>query len=143
MTFQDVTHPEDLGKDLQRVYQVLADEIQTYSMEKRYIKKDGSILYVELTVSLVRDVNGKPDYFISAVEDLSELHQSYEKLKAAMGAIKTISGIVPLCAWCGKSIQNEDGEWVRLETYFEDNTDGVISHGMCPSCSEKMKMGIS
>jgi len=52
-TFQDITHPDDLNADLKYVRQVLAGEIQTYSMEKRYLKKNGSLVWVNLTVSLV------------------------------------------------------------------------------------------
>ena len=57
-TFQDITHPEDLEKDLGYVRRLLAGEIETYSMEKRYFKKDGSIVWINLTVSLVREAGG-------------------------------------------------------------------------------------
>jgi two-component system cell cycle sensor histidine kinase/response regulator CckA len=72
MTFQDITHPEDLETDLDHVRQVLADEIKTYSMEKRYIRKDGAVVWVNLTVSLMRDTSGEPAFFVSVVEDISE-----------------------------------------------------------------------
>lgn len=71
-TFQDITHPDDLDTDLEYVRQVLADEIKTYSMEKRYFKKNGKVVWINLTVSLLRDDNGKPRYFIAVVEDISE-----------------------------------------------------------------------
>ena len=71
-TFQEVTHPDDLNNDLELVHQVLANEREKYSMEKRYIRKDGSSIWVNLTVSLVRDPQGQPDYFISVAEDISE-----------------------------------------------------------------------
>ncbi|MCC5647162.1 PAS domain S-box protein [Nostoc sp. CHAB 5824] len=72
LTFQDITHPDDLNADLKYVDQILADNIQTYSMEKRYFCKDSSIVWVNLTVSLMRESSGKPKYFISVVEDISE-----------------------------------------------------------------------
>lgn len=72
MTFQDVTHPDDLDADLQYVQKMLNMEIDTYSMEKRYFRKDGNIVWVNLTVSLVWEEEGeKPAYFISVVEDIS------------------------------------------------------------------------
>lgn len=129
LTFQDITHPDDLDADLQLLKRTLSGEINTYTMEKRYIRKDGTTVSAQLTVSLVRDSQGKPDYFVSAVADISALKQ-------AMSTIKTISGIVPLCAWCGNSIRTERGEWVRVEKYFEENTNAEISHGMCPKCRE-------
>ena len=72
MTFQDITHPDDLDADLGQVRRVLAGEIPTYSMEKRYVRKDGSLVWIDLTVSLVRRASGDPDYFISVVEDITE-----------------------------------------------------------------------
>ena len=71
-TFQDITHPDDLDTDLERVRQMLAGEIQTYQMEKRYIHRSGSIVWVLLSVSLVRDSAGCPLYFISQIQDINE-----------------------------------------------------------------------
>jgi PAS domain S-box-containing protein/putative nucleotidyltransferase with HDIG domain len=81
-TFQDITHPDDLETDLLYVRQVLADEIKTYSMEKRYIRKNGSIVWINLTVSLVRDADGKPGYFISVVEDIVQRKMAEKQLTA-------------------------------------------------------------
>ncbi|BAU14681.1 multi-sensor signal transduction histidine kinase [Leptolyngbya sp. NIES-3755] len=72
LTFQDITHPDDLDLDLNYVQQMLAGKIQTYSMEKRYICKDRSIVWINLTVSLVREPNGSPKYFISVIEDIDD-----------------------------------------------------------------------
>ena len=71
-TFQDITHPEDLAADLAYVRQLLAGEIATYSMEKRYLRQDGSMVWINLTVSLVKSKAGKPEYFISVIEDISD-----------------------------------------------------------------------
>ncbi len=72
MSFADITHPEDLQSDLEFVRQMLANERQQYGMEKRYIRKDGSTIWLNLTVSLLRDPGGLPKHFISVVEDISE-----------------------------------------------------------------------
>jgi PAS domain S-box-containing protein len=71
-TFQEITHPDDLEVDLAYAQQLLAGEIQTYSMEKRYIRKDGSLIWIYLTASLVRKSEGTPDYFIAVVQDISD-----------------------------------------------------------------------
>ncbi len=88
-TFQAITHPDDLESDLEYVREVLADEIKTYSMEKRYLRKDGSQVWTNLTVSLNRDTSGVPQYFISVVEDISyrkiaedALRQSEDKFRS-------------------------------------------------------------
>ena len=70
---QDLTHPEDLAVDLQHVSKLLAGEQETYTLDKRYIRKDGTIVWAKLTVSLVRDESsGVPLYFVWIVEDVSE-----------------------------------------------------------------------
>jgi PAS domain S-box-containing protein len=71
-TFQEITHPDDLGADMEFVRRMLAGEIETYQMEKRYFHKDGRVVWVLLTVSLVRDAGGHPLHFISQIQDLTE-----------------------------------------------------------------------
>ena len=75
LTFQEITHPEDLEADLASVKQILAGEIHTYSMEKRYVRKDGSIVWINLTRSLVRKPSGEPKYFVAFIEDITERKQ--------------------------------------------------------------------
>src|SRR5579862_7280921 len=70
--FGDITHPADLEKDWSQARRLLAGEIDSYAMDKRYIRKDGSVVWVMLTVSLMRDPAGAPQYFISVVDDISE-----------------------------------------------------------------------
>jgi two-component system cell cycle sensor histidine kinase/response regulator CckA len=70
LTFQDITHPDDVEMDLDQVRRMLAGEISTYSMEKRYRRKDGAFIWANLSVSLVRGDCGGPLYFISVVEDI-------------------------------------------------------------------------
>ncbi len=72
MTFQEITHPEDLESDLSRVNDLLQGKLNTYQIEKRYIRKDGSLVWGLLTVALVRKHDASPDYFVSVVEDISE-----------------------------------------------------------------------
>ena len=66
-SFQDITHPDDLDSDLNYVERVIAGRMETYSVEKRYFRKDGSIVWVHLTVSLIREPSGESAYFISVV----------------------------------------------------------------------------
>lgn len=80
-TFQDITHLDDLNADLGQVRRMLAGELQTYSMEKRYIRKEGRIVWINLTVSLVRAPDGAPDYFISVIEDVDARHRAEGRLR--------------------------------------------------------------
>jgi diguanylate cyclase (GGDEF)-like protein/PAS domain S-box-containing protein len=72
MTFQDITHPEDLDADMAQLEQTLAGARAGYQMEKRYLRPDGSVVWALLSVSLVRDAGGEPLHFISQVLDISE-----------------------------------------------------------------------
>ena len=77
-TFQDITYPPDLDADLAYARQLLAGEIATYSMEKRYVRRDGSLVWINLTGSLVRDAAGAPSYFIAIVEDITARKRAEE-----------------------------------------------------------------
>lgn len=70
--FQDITHPDDLDTDIAFVNQMLEQKIDKYTIKKRYFHKDGSIIWAQLTVRLVLTEDGKPEYFISVIEDLSD-----------------------------------------------------------------------
>jgi PAS domain S-box-containing protein len=70
LRFQDITHPEHLDSDLVQMRRVLAGAIDSYSLEKQYLRKGGEPVWVNLTVALVRKADGTPDYFISVVEDI-------------------------------------------------------------------------
>ncbi|HEY9637096.1 MAG TPA: PAS domain S-box protein [Coleofasciculaceae cyanobacterium] len=80
-TFHEITYPEDLDSDLEYVRHVLASKIQTYSLEKRYIRKNDSLVWINLTVSLVRTQEGEPNYFISVIEDISKRKQAEAEIQ--------------------------------------------------------------
>ncbi|QHS54673.1 PAS domain S-box protein [Mucilaginibacter sp. 14171R-50] len=80
-TFQEITHPEDLEADLALLQKTLSGEIRTYNLEKRYIKKDGSFIWILLFVALVRDKTGEPLYFVSQIKDITERKKAESQLK--------------------------------------------------------------
>ena len=80
LTFSDITHAEDRKADWDKAQALLRGEITTYSMEKRYFHKNGAIIWVNLTASLVRHPDGSPNYFISVIEDIRERKQAEEVL---------------------------------------------------------------
>ncbi len=80
-TIQNITHPDDLGADQKYVRSLLADEIETYSLEKRYLRKNGEAVWVEITASLVRTpqsdtvagcMSVRPKYLLCVVQDISD-----------------------------------------------------------------------
>lgn len=81
MTFGEFTHPDDLQKDLDLYQQVLDRKIDHYEMEKRYIHKDGHVIWGYLTVSVIRDKQGNILSALGMVQDITERKELYEKLQ--------------------------------------------------------------
>jgi PAS domain S-box-containing protein len=71
-TFQDITHPDDLAIDLRQAGELLAGKINNYKLEKRYFHKDGSVVWILLSGTLVRDLDGEPLHFVAQVEDITD-----------------------------------------------------------------------
>lgn len=95
LSFQDLTHPDDLDLDLGRVRQLMEGACSHYTLEKRYLRPDGSTVWANLTVRLVRQ-DGVPQHFISVVEDISArreaeqaLHQLRQDLEQRVAARTT------------------------------------------------------
>jgi PAS domain S-box-containing protein len=80
-SFQDLTHPDDVGDNVASLRKLLTKEIVALSTEKRYIRKDRSIVWVNLTVSLLRDAAGAPKYFISVIEDITKRKEAEEAVR--------------------------------------------------------------
>jgi PAS domain S-box-containing protein len=89
-TFQDITHPDDLDRDVEYVRQMLDGEIDTYQMDKRYFKKSGEIFWVHLSVSLVKKKSGKPRHFISQIVDIDKRKKTESALRKIEGDYKQL-----------------------------------------------------
>jgi two-component system cell cycle sensor histidine kinase/response regulator CckA len=94
-TYLEVTHPDDWAKNLAATNQMIAGEISSWSTEKRSIRKDGVIVWARLFLSLVRDPDGHPQYFVAVVEDITEkvqaertLRESQQRLALALSAAR-------------------------------------------------------
>ncbi len=80
--FQTITYPSDLDADLTKFAQLLSGEILSYQMEKRYIQKQGNLIWVNLSVSLVKDKQNQPLYFVALIENIDERKQGEQKIVA-------------------------------------------------------------
>ena len=81
LNFQRVTYADDLAQEVVYMAQLLSNEKADYAMEKRYIRKDGTMIWANLKVSLMRDECGIPTYFIVVVEDITERKQKEEEYR--------------------------------------------------------------
>jgi len=90
LTFQDITHPDDLGLDLQHLQELVNGEISYYHIEKRYIHKNGEVVYIILSVSMVRDENGNPLHFVSQITDISLRKVTQQKLQKTLAYLESL-----------------------------------------------------
>ena len=82
-TFADITHPEDLEADMKLAGQLFRREIPYYRLQKRYVKKNGEILWINLTASVVCDADGRPLCGLAMVEDMTEVRRTQEEALAS------------------------------------------------------------
>ncbi len=67
------------------------------------------------------------------------LQKRNEEMEQALQTIKTLSGLIPICAWCGRKIEDEAGQWVPVEVYIQAHSQAHFTHGMCPDCFRRVK----
>jgi PAS domain S-box-containing protein len=91
-----ITYPEDLPTDIEKQTRLLEGVEQTYSIEKRYIRKDGSLIWAQLTVALVRDAEKRPAYFVGVVQDISRRKQTEHALAESQATLASIFENSPL-----------------------------------------------
>ena len=76
-----LSHPEDWKKDRQLASRLLHGEIPNYTIDKRYARKDGTVFWGQVTVSLMHDAEGKPTAFIRMIEDITERKRTQTELQ--------------------------------------------------------------
>ncbi len=84
-----ISHPDDLQRDLEALARVHDGEVDTYAMEKRYLRKDGAVLWADLTVSVVRNPDGSPHFFIGFIEDITARKAAERELREARARLET------------------------------------------------------
>lgn len=134
-TFQDITHPDDLQDNLDLFVPLMSGEMPTFSMEKRYFRKDGTIVWINLTVSAACDDKGKPAYSIAVIEDITKrkriedaqrfLVEAGMALSSSLDYRATLASVarltVPYLAdWCVVDILEEDGFLDRVAVVHQD-----------------------
>lgn len=118
MTFQQLTHPDDLSADLDQVRRLLGGEIDTFSMDKRYLTRSGQVVWANLTVTLVRSPTGQPEYFISVVADIAQRKQAEALLRQSEQNYHDLFAANPHPMWV------YDNETLR----FLDVNDAAVNH---------------
>jgi len=106
--WQEITHPDDVKLDEEAAIGLFTAGRASYSLEKRYVRKDGSHVWVNLTVALVRDGAGDPSYFISIVTDQTEYRHAREDLQSERNLLRTLVDGLPDSVY----IKDREGRYV-------------------------------
>lgn len=106
-------------------------------------RKDGTLFPVEFSSVVFENPQGQSRTCL-IIRDISERKTAetererlIEELQEALGRVKNLSGLLPICASC-KKIRDEEGRWHHLEVYIRDRTQADFSHGICPDCRRKL-----
>lgn len=97
--FTEITHPDDLEPSLRGFKRLLAGETPVLVFEKRYIKKDGTNIWVRVTATMIRDADGKPRYSSTVAEDITVQRAAAESLKQREEIYRSLGEAVPDCLW--------------------------------------------
>jgi PAS domain S-box-containing protein len=111
-TFIDITHPEDRELSLEAKRKLLAGEISLWSSEKRYIRTDGVAVWARVFVSLVRDQNNDPQYFVAVVEDITAQKEAERALQRSRQELRALAG---------RLINAEEDERKRISRELHDD----------------------
>jgi PAS domain S-box-containing protein len=98
-TFIDITHPDDREKSLAGVRELVFGNASSWSMQKRYICKDGATVWGRTSVSLVRDRHHKPLYFVAAVEDITQTVEAEERIRESEERFRNMADTAPVMIW--------------------------------------------
>ena len=111
--YQSITHPDDVELNATYLQQVLVGEAQTHGIEKRYIRKDGTVVWASLSVTVVHAQSSEPTYFIAFIEDITERKQAEEERNQLLAREQT-------------ALAEAAAHASQLEATFDALADGVI-----------------
>ena len=136
------------GHPLRPTFETIVAKIELDQIDQgewTFIRKDGTRFPASLVVTGLADAQGDLTGYLAFFQDISE-RKNYEaereklvfELREALASVKTLSGLIPICAWC-KSIRSDTGYWQNVEEYVRAHSEAKFSHSICPSCQEKFK----
>ncbi len=133
MDWREVTHPDDVPREEALLGRLDRGELAAYALEKRYLRRDGRVIRVHLSLS-ASPLGDGTRVAVGVVRDLSGPG-------AAAAARPPAGAMLPICMHC-KAVRSRQGEWVRLERYVAEHAGVEVSHGLCPPCAERHYPGL-
>ena len=129
-------------KGLERYLDAAEGPVLFKRVEFTAMRADGTEFPVELSISPIPQ-QGQP-VFTAYLRDITERKQAereremlISELQDALAKVKTLSGLLPICAWC-KKVRDDHGYWSQIEVYIEQHSDAAFTHGVCPDCVRRM-----
>lgn len=96
LTWSEITHSDDLWNDAEQFEQLLSGEINDYSVDKRFIRKDGQIIYVSIFVNCIRHCEGQIDYLVVLIQDITKRKRAEENLRKSEEKLSSIALNAPV-----------------------------------------------
>jgi PAS domain S-box-containing protein len=128
--------PDELSQNLESIKR--GQPVERYDTVR--IRKDGKAVDISLTISPIKDREGRIIGVSNIARNITERRrqenerlQLIEELTDALSHVRTLSGLLPICATC-KKIRDDQGYWQQLEIYIKDRSDADFTHGICPDC---------
>jgi len=128
-------------------FQTIAQQLATnghYSGEVVSITREGEERNLELSAFAMRNSLGEPLCYVGIKRDITQRkREEQERLKLiqeltdALATVKTLSGLLPICASC-KKIRDDNGYWQQVETYIQKHSNADFTHGICPDCIKRL-----
>jgi PAS domain S-box-containing protein len=122
ITLPAITHSEDTERDGDLIQQLLANEIPSYQIEKRYLRQDGEVIWVRLTVSLVRDTTGTPLYFVSQFQDITPYKAIGAQLREAEARYRRLVEQIPA------AVHVDAADRVGAHTYVSPRIEALLGY---------------
>jgi PAS domain S-box-containing protein len=117
---------------------------ETSRYEAQLRCKDGRLCWVEVHARAIRHPSTRQIIYEGSMEDITERKVAeqerenlIEELQEALAKVKTLSGLLPICAAC-KKIRDSEGDWNQIEVYIQEHSDAAFTHGFCPECAERL-----
>ena len=129
-------HPEDLDHCLQ-IYLTAFNNRSAFEMEYRLRRHDGVFRWVFDRGVPFNNAEGSFGGYIGSCIEITEIVHARKTLKKAHAEVEQLRRLLPMCSGC-KAIRDDRGYWNQLESYISEHFETNLSHGLCPSCAQKL-----
>lgn len=136
--------PPDQQEEISAIRDVIERGRRVERIETVRLRRDGTAIDVSITVSPIKNADGDIQGASIVLRDITERKRQekerlrlIDELKEALRRVKTLNGLLPICASC-KKIRNDGGYWEQVETYIRSRSNAEFTHGICPDCVRQL-----